>query len=327
MSSKPTLLGLPVELREEIFRLVIQLEEAEAQKPDPENKWLTEHLGDLVAIRYSDHRPPILSKAHGGAFGHQLLRLSKACYLEAAPMVYERESFYLFNDYDWSMWWRVQAFLFPPSFELHHMDHPTPYGFASIRELGFQPSPEFSVDFVRAVETNFPSLHTLRAFRHVFVHDPMGHLTGELPAVWTEFHRFVLSAAVVIASNHPKLKFAKWSDWRFFPNENADTSIRTMTAKLTTDTVLSPDEVCNISLLNRVNTEHEQEGLLDLDRISELPLYDPDAWRNLVKRHRLRVGNYFLASRSPANDQGDGQQQEGSRPKRVRASDVLRSRR
>jgi hypothetical protein len=242
MSSKASLTGLPTEIRQKIFRHVIHPEEI--SEAELENRWLTENLGDLVAIHYSEHMPPRLIKGSRGTYGHQLLRVSRTCYLEAAPMWYDREGFYLFNDYDWSMWWRIQPFINLPSFELHHSTHPRPYGFKFIRELAFQPTPEISDDFVRAIESSFPNLRTLRAFRHVFVHDTGARLTGELPDVWREFHRFVLSAAAIVTSNHSTLKYAKWSDRRCFPDKKAKDSIRTMTVKLTADDVLTENEVC-----------------------------------------------------------------------------------
>jgi hypothetical protein len=246
MPPKASLAGLPAEIRRKTFSLVIQPEGT--QKTDLENRWLTEHLAHLVAIHYSDSRPPKLNKPSEAAPGHQLLLVSRACYQEAAPLLYASQGFYLFNDYDWSMWWRVQPFLHPPSFELHHMKHPIPSGFAFVRELAFQPRPEISIDFVRAIHKNFPALHTLRAFRHIYLHDPDGRLTGAMPHVWTEFHRFVLLAALVVTRNHPTLKHAKWSDWRYFPHGNAEDSVRTMTVKLTPDDLLSSNEVCGILL-------------------------------------------------------------------------------
>lgn len=247
MSPKVSLDSLPAEIRQKIFSLVIQPQQI--QETDLENRWLTEHLGDIIAIHYSDQYPPRLIKPFSGAPGHQLLHVSRRCYQEAAPLLYERQGFYLFNDYDWSMWWRIQPFLHPPSFELHHMKHPLPNAFAFIRELGFQPRPEISVDFVKALEKNFPSLVVLRAFRHIYLHEPDGRLTGELPDVWREFHRFVLLAALVVTSNHSTLKHAEWSDWRFFPHGDVEDSIRVMTIKLTADDVLSSNKVCGMLMV------------------------------------------------------------------------------
>ena len=131
------------------------------------------------------------------------------------------------------------------------MKHPVPSVFAFIRELAFQPRPEISADFARAIENSFPCLAVLRAFRHIYLHEPDGLLTGELPDVWREFHRFVLLAALVLTSNHSTLKYAKWSDWRFFPHENAEDSVRIMTIKLTPDEVVSSNEVRSV-LLNHI---------------------------------------------------------------------------
>ena len=241
MSATATLMGLPTEIRQKIFSLVTQ----ENGDIDGENKWLTEHLGDLVAIHYSESKPPRLLKAYKGASGHQLSRASRTCYQEAAPLLYSGQGFYLFNDYDWSMWWRIQPSLYPPSFELYHMKHPVPNAFAFIRDLAFQPTPETSIDFVKAVERNFQSLRTLRAFRHIYMHGPLDMLTGELPDVWREFHRFVLLAALIVTTHHSVLKFAKWSDWRYYSDKDAKESVRTMTVKLTPDELLSPNEVCS----------------------------------------------------------------------------------
>lgn len=253
MPLQASLTGLPTEIRLKIFGLVIQPNELE--ETDLENRWLTEHLGDLVAIHYSKQQPPRLIKPYEGELGWQLLRVSRTCYEEAAPLLYEKQGFYLFNDYDWSLWWRVQPFLHLPSFELYNTQHLIPQGFAFIRELAFQPTPEISVGFVRAIEGNFPSLHTLRAFRHVYVHDSLGRLTGELPAVWREFHRFVLLAAVMITSNHSTLKYAKWSDRSFCPHGDAQDSTRTMTVKLAPKDVLATSEVCDITTGAVVNTK------------------------------------------------------------------------
>jgi hypothetical protein len=242
MPSKASLAGLPTELRRKIFSLVAQPNELE--QTDPENRWLTEHLGDLVSIHYSEQRPPWLIRKHKGQnLGGQLLSVSRKCYEEAAPLLYGGQGFYLFNDYDWAMWWRVQPHLQLPSLELYYTQHSVPHGFAFIRELAFQPTPEISVEFVRVIETNFPSLHTLRAFRHIYVHDPHERLTGELPEVWREFHRFVLLAALMVTRNHSMIRYAKWSDRCFYPHANAEDSIRTMTVKLTPDNVLSTNEV------------------------------------------------------------------------------------
>jgi hypothetical protein len=245
MNPQATLMGLPAEIRQKIFSLVSQ--PTEHQRIDAEDRWLTEHLGDLIAIHYFDEKPPKVIKRLGETPGHELILVSRKCYQEAAPLLYEKEGFYLFNDYDWSMWWRIQPFLFPPSFEMHEMKHPVPNSFAFIRELAFQPPPDISTDFVRAVERNFPSLHVLRAFRHIYLHSPDGELSGELADVWREFHRFALLAAVVVTSNHASLKYAKWSDWRYFPHEDAGDSTRTITVKMMADDVLSENEVSGIS--------------------------------------------------------------------------------
>jgi hypothetical protein len=243
MPSKASLAGIPPEIRRRIFSLVVQPNEL--QQSDREDKWLTEHLGDLISVLYSEENPARLIRKHKGEnLCGQLLRVSRTFYAEAAPLLHGGQGFYLFNDYDWAMWWRVQPSLCLPSLELFHAHHLTPHGFAFIRELAFQPTPEISVEFVRAIEKNFPLLHTLRAFRHVYVHDPRGRLTGELPEVWREFHRFVLLAAVMVTRNHSMLKYAKWSDRSFHPHANAADSIRTMTVKLTPDNVLSTNEVC-----------------------------------------------------------------------------------
>lgn len=233
-------MGLPVEIRQNIIRLVVQ---PEVEESNPEYRWLTEHLYELVMITYSDHKPPRLSPRYGKVFGHQLLRVSRTCYREAGPLVYEREGFYLFNDYDWGFWWRIQPLPYPPSFEMHHAKHPIPHAFAFIRELGFQPTAEMSANLVRAIEADFPSLITLRAFRHIYLREESdGELMGQLPDVWIEFHRYVLLAAVLVTKNHSKLKYAKWCDWRFLDKQSED-SIRTMTVKLTPDDTLSPNEV------------------------------------------------------------------------------------
>jgi len=240
---KSSLAGLPPEIRRRIFSLVVQPNELEQSVT--ENKWLTEHLGDLVSVLYSEENPARLIRNHKGEnLCGQLLRVSRTCYAEAAPLLYEGQGFYLFNDYDWAMWWRIQPFLHLPSIELFHNQHLTPHGFAFIRELAFQPTPEISVEFVRAIEKNFPSLHTLRVFRHIYLHDPHGRLTGQLPEVWREFHRFVLLAALLVTRNHSMLKYANWSDRCFYPHANAEDSIRTITIKLTPDKVLSANEVC-----------------------------------------------------------------------------------
>ena len=246
MPSKASLAGLPTEIRLKILGLVIQ-----PQAGDLEKKWLTESLSDLVAIHYSAHRPPRLIKAHKGEPGWQLLSVSRACYDEAAPLLYEKQGFYLFNDFDWSMWWRIQPFISLPSFNLYHAQHPVPYGFAFIRELAFQPTPDICDDFVRAVEQSFPSLHTLRAFRHIYLHD--SQMVGELHTVWREFHRIVLLASLVVTTNHQKLKYAKWSDQRFHPDPDAKDTIRTMTVKLTPDNVLSTNEVGKMLLTQFVD--------------------------------------------------------------------------
>lgn len=243
MPPKASLEGLPTEIRQKIFKLIITPKETDA-----ENRWLTENLQDLVTIHYSEYKAPRLIRPVKRVPGNQLLCVSQTFYREAAPLVYEKEAFYLFNDYDWCMWWRIQQFLHPPSFELYHMKHRIPSCFAFIRELAFQPRPEVSVEFVQAIETTFPSLHTLRAFRHIFLHEPDGRLTGELPDVWREFHRFVLLAAVVVTNSHPTLKYAKWSDWRYFSDNDAENSIRTITVKLMPNNVLSQDEVCSVLL-------------------------------------------------------------------------------
>jgi hypothetical protein len=309
-------MGLPPEIRQKIFSIVIQPDEIEEK--DIENRWLTEHLGDLVAVHFSDQEPPRLIKAYEGAPGEHLLRVSRTCYQEALSLLYERQGFYLFNDSDWSMWWRLQPFLCPTSFELHHTKHPVPNEFAFIRELAFQPRPEISVDFVRAIERTFPSLKTLRAFRHIYLHEPDGRLTGQLPDVWREFHRFVLLASVVLTTHHSSLKFAKWSDWRFFPHDNADVSIRTMTVKLTPDDVLSSNEVFYMLRIH-LNTEHRQEGLLDLERIAKLPLSDADAWREAVHNEKLCIESFFVTN--GVHTSRLLPEQSGSRPGRVRSSD------
>ncbi|ERF73320.1 hypothetical protein EPUS_03153 [Endocarpon pusillum Z07020] len=273
MYPRASLAGLPTEIRLKIFSLVIQPNEL--NEADREKKWLTEHLGELVAIHYSEHRPPRLIKSCKGEPGWQLLRVSRTCYDEAAPMLYEKQGFYLFNDYDWSMWWRTQPFVDLPSFELFHTQHLIPYGFAFIRELAFQPTPEISKYFVKAIERNFPSLHTLRAFRHIYMHN--SRLVRELREVWVEFHRFVLLAALVITSNHSKLKYAKWSDQRIHPDADAKDTIRTMTVKLNPDNMLLSGEA----------------GLLDLKRISEQPLSDARVWSDAVKDSSLRIEDFF----------------------------------
>jgi hypothetical protein len=243
MPRKASLPGLPPEIRRRIFSLVVQPQELE--QSDTEEKWLSEHLGDLISVLYSEQKPARLVRNHKGeSLCGQLLRVSRTCYAEAAPLLYGGQGFYLFNDYDWAMWWRVQPSLCLPTIELFHTQHLTPHGFAFIRELAFQPTPEISVEFVRAIEKNFPSLHTLRAFRHIYVHDPHGRLTGELPEVWREFHRFVLLASLMVTRNHSRLKYAKWSDRCLYPHANAEDSIRTITVKLAPDNVLSMNEVC-----------------------------------------------------------------------------------
>jgi hypothetical protein len=240
MPQKACLSGLPAEIRQKIFSFAIQPNDP--QKTDPENRWLTENLPDLVAIDYSGEDPPKLIGPLERMCGHALMLVSRTFHQEAGPLLYQRHGFFLFNNSDWRMWWQIQPLLSLPSVELQQAKHPTPTGFAWIQELAFQPPPELSVEFVQAIQSKFPSLRTLRAFRRIYLREPDGGLTGKLPDVWLEFHRVVSRAALMVTQNHPTLKHAKWSDWRFFLYNNED-SIRTMTVKLTADNVLSANEV------------------------------------------------------------------------------------
>lgn len=301
---RPTLTGLPAEIRQKIFRFVMQPEDS--HDTDLENRWLREHLLHLVVVDYPARKPPRLIKAYGSTPGYQLLYVSRTCYQDAAPLLYERGGFYLFNDFDWSMWFHPQPFFSPPSFESYHMAHPVPNVFAFIRELGFQPL-EISASFVSAIERNFPSLAVLRAFRHVYLHEPDGRLTPELSAAWREFLRFVLLAARVVTTCHSTLKHAKWCDWRFFPYYNGEDSIRTMMVKLTPDNLLSSNE----------------EGLLDLERIAQLPLSDNGAWNEAVTKGNLRIVDFLVMAEN--NGVSSQKPRHGdSRPQRIRSSDCAR---
>ena len=66
---------------------------------------------------------------------------------------------------------------------------------------------EISVEFVRAIEEHFPSLHTLKACRltdtTAFVFDSR---------LWIEYIRLVLLAAIAVTSNHSTLKYARWCE-------------------------------------------------------------------------------------------------------------------
>jgi hypothetical protein len=37
-----------------------------------------------------------------------------------------------------------------------------------------------------------------------------------------------------------------------------------------------------------------QEGLLDLEKISELPLLDSDSWREAIAKQGLRIKDFFV---------------------------------
>lgn len=68
------------------------------------------------------------------------------------------------------------------------------------------------------------------------------------------------------------------------------------------------------------NTEYRQEGLLDLERIAKLPLSDADAWREAVQNERLCIGSFFVTNGIHTSRLLP--EQSGSRPGRVRSSDL-----
>ena len=239
---RASLLGLPAEIRQKIFDYVIAAEDGRSEV-DLENRWLTEDLGNLVFVHFFEDKPPQLIKKFKKSPGQRLLLISRQCHQEVTPRLYRNEGFYLFNDYDWALWWGTIASRTSLSFELHNTKHPLPDMFGYIKELAFQPTEDVSEEFVHSIERTFPALHTLRAFRHIYLHDRIGALKGVLPLVWIEFHRFLLLAAIVVTKNHSRLKHAKWSDWRFFPDEEEANSIRTMTMKFSLEPVLLDDEV------------------------------------------------------------------------------------
>ena len=237
----------------------------------------------LVAIDYSGTEPPRFSKEHGGGLGWQLLRVSRTFYQEAAPLIYEKEGFYLANDYD-----HTPGHL--SSFEQYHTCHPIPFGFHFIRKLAFQPTSEISVEFVRAIEKYFPSLHTLKAFRLYTLPLMLEN------CMWIECHRIVLQAAIAVTSNHSTLKYARLCA-SFDPDE-----VINITVELTTDNVLPLNEVCHMLLAPFYTMEAEflQGGLLHLERISKLPLHNAKAWNEGFIHGEVRIEDILVAPLSLA---------------------------
>lgn len=226
-------MGLPAEIRRQIFSLVTN--------PNGIQKEVVESSGDLedlVRILHWNSRPASLTGAYkqGRAPGHQLLYVSRTCYREAVPLLYDRQCFYLRNSRDRYCSFHTFQQQGPSLFELRHMKHPAPHSFTFIRELAFQPTSETSVVFVEGIERDFPSLRVLRPFRRLSVDPPRARSTCRQRAVWMECYRLVLSAALLI-KNHSMLKSAKCSDWQ-------RGSLRTVTVTMASDKILSKYNVC-----------------------------------------------------------------------------------
>jgi hypothetical protein len=64
-----------------------------------------------------------------------------------------------------------------------------------------------------------------------------------------------------------------------------------------------------------------QEAVLDMDRVSKLPLSNADVWREVVTKEKLRIEDFYLAGKIDVGDHEPTP--DGPRFGRIRSADFL----